>query len=372
MKTVSKEFIIKLILVSVSAFIVFNFGVISGVFSSFIDIFQPIFIGIVFALILNVPLELFENKVFKSIKKQKLRFYLSVFCSVVLLIGFIVLFIVLIIPAGVKGVQSMIIQVNSGTGFEQLADSNAMLNFLLTQGKKLYENLVGKLSDYVPKLMTIAQSIIKVLGNLLMGIFIAIMMVINRDNLKAQFGKLLRFLIKRPKLVSLIRVSNIALKKFSKYLAGQLTEAILLGTVCYIFMSILGLPYAALISMIIGFVNLIPIVGAYIGGAFSAVIILAVSPVKALIFIIFIIILQQLESFTTYPIIVGRYVGLNSFWIIVSIVIWGGIFGFWGMFLGVPLTAFLQEVINQYIREKDRVKLLASDGTELFPPNGDK
>ncbi|HKL74192.1 MAG TPA: AI-2E family transporter [Clostridia bacterium] len=366
MKIVNKEFVVKLVLISVAAFAIFNLGTIIGLFNSFIDIFQPIFIGIVFALILNVPLELLETKVFKGIKKQKVRFYLSVFCSIILLVGCIVLFIVLIIPAGIEGVQSVITQVNSGTGFDQLADGNALLNFLLTQGKKLYGNLIVKISDYVPKLMTIAQSVLKVLGNIVMGLFIAIMMVINRDNLKKQFSKLLHFLIKRPKLASLIIVSNIALKKFSKYLAGQLTEAILLGTVCYIIMSILNLPYAALISMIIGFVNLIPIVGAYIGGAFSAVIILAVSPVKALIFIIFIIILQQLESFTTYPIIVGKYVGLNSFWIIVSIVVWGGIFGFWGMFLGVPLTAFLQEVISLYIKDKNRIKLLASDGSELY------
>ncbi len=366
MKSVNREFVIKLLLVAAAAFVVFNFGIISGALSSAVDILQPVFIGIVFALVLNAPLEFFEKKVFRKIKKDKVRFYLSVICSVSILLGFIVLFIMLIIPAGITGLKNVIEQMNTGTGFEELADGNAVLNFLVTQGKKLYEKLVGKLSDYVPKLMTIAQNVLKVLANIVMGIFIAIMMIFNRDNLKAQFAKLLRFYIKRPKLVSILKVSNIALGKFSKYLAGQLTEAVLLGTVCYIFMLILNLPYAALISMIIGFVNLIPIVGAYIGGAFSAIIILAISPVKALIFVIFIIILQQVESFTTYPIIVGKYVGLNGFWITVSIVIWGGVFSFWGMFLGVPLTAFLQEVINEYIKEKDRVKQLAEDTNGLF------
>jgi len=282
------------------------------------------------------------------------------------LLGVITLFIILIIPAGVKSIQNMVAQVSSGTTFDKLADGNAILNFLVKEGSKYYDKLIEQLKNYVPKLMSLAQNVLKVMGNILMGLFIAIMMVSNRENLKTQFGKLLHSLIKRPKLVSIIRISNIALKKFSKYLAGQLTEAILLGTVCYIFMTILQLPYAALVSLIIGFVNLIPIVGAYIGGAFSAIIILSVSPVKALIFVIFIVILQQLEAFTTYPIIVGKYVGLNSFWIIVSIVIWGGVFGFWGIFLGVPLTAFLQEVINQYIKEKDRIKELANDGKQLF------
>lgn len=366
MKVLNKEFVIKLLLSGAAAFVVFNFGVVAGVFNSIVDILQPIFIGIVFALILNAPLELFETKILKGIKKPKVRFYLSALFSIILLIGFLTLFFVLIIPAGIKGMQNVLTQVNSASGFEQLADGNAILNFLLVQGRKLYENLIGKLSDFAPKLMTIAQNVIKIVANLVMGIFIAIMMILNRDKLKAQFFALFNFFIKKPKLITLIKVSNIALKKFSKYLAGQLTEAVIFGTACYIFMIMLKLPYAALISLVMGFGNLIPIVGAYLGGAFSTVIILAISPVKALVFVIFIIILQQLESFTTYPIVVGRYVGLNSFWILFSIIIWGGIFGFWGMFLGVPLTAFLQEVLSLYIKEKDRVKLITKDGGEFF------
>ena len=366
MKEVKKDFIIKLLLITAAAFFVFNFGVVAGVFNSVIDIMQPIFIGIVFALILNAPLELFESTLFKRVKKEKTRFYLSAICAIVLMLGFLVLFFALIVPAGINSVQSMLSQVNSANGFEQLADGNAFLNFLVVQGKKLYQKLIGRLSDFTPKLVTIAQSVVKVIANLVTGMFLAILMIFNRNSLKAQFAKVFDFMIKKPKLISLIKVSNIALKKFSRYLAGQLAEAFIFGTACYIFMSILRLPYAALISLIMGFSNLIPIAGAYIGGALSTILILAISPLKALIFVVFIIALQQLESVTTYPIVVGKYVGVNGFWILLSIIIWGGLFGFWGLLLGVPLTAFLQEVLNQYIKEKNRIKLLAKDNAELF------
>jgi predicted PurR-regulated permease PerM len=367
MKSVCKEFICKLILVTIAGFIVFNFALVSGMFSSLIEILQPIFIGIVFALILNVPLDIFENKIFKKIKKAKIRFSLSLVCSVILLLGLISLILGLFFPAVVSSVQGLIEQVSSGSSFDELAGQNQFMNFIVTKGKELYESLISRINELMPKVMTIAQNVLKVAINIFMGIFIAIMLVSNRDNLKKQIRDLLHTFVKKPRIISIVKVSDIALTKFSKYLAGQLVEATLLASVCYIFMLILKLPYPALVSIIIGVVNLIPTIGAYVGGAFSAIIIFAVNPMQALIFIIFIIALQQIEAFTTYPIIVGRYVGLNSFWIIISLIIWGGIFGFWGLFLGVPLTAFLQEVITEYMKSKNEMKSLANNNETLWP-----
>ena len=218
--------------------------------------------------------------------------------------------------------------------------------------EKLYHFIINRLNSYAPKMVEIAQNAVKVMLNILFGLALAIMLLVNRDKVKIQIAKLATCILKKDKIDKLQEVTGIAVSKFSRYLGGQVIEAFILGLACYFGMLILRLPYAPLVSLIVGFVNLIPIVGAYIGGALCTIIIFAVSPIKAAIFVVFILILQQIEAFTTYPIIVGKYVGLNGFWIMVSIIVWGGLFGFWGVFLGVPLTAFLHDYFKLIMEKK--------------------
>ena len=123
-------------------------------------------------------------------------------------------------------------------------------------------------------------------------------------------------------------------------------------------------PFSDRLSPVKSFVKLDPIRGPYVGGALGAILIFSVSPAKALIFIVFVIILQQVEAFTTYPVIVGKYVGLSGFWIMVSIVVWGGLFGFWGVFLGVPLTAFLHDYLKMLLSPKDTEIMLLPGKTD--------
>lgn len=183
---------------------------------------------------------------------------------------------------------------------------------------------------------------------MLFGAFVAVMLLVGKDSVKRQFVKTLELALPVKKKEKLLSFLKKILAKFSKYLGGQVTEAFILGTVCYVVMLLLKVPYPALVGLIIGFVNLIPVVGAYIGGAVCCILVFAVDPAKALVFLIAVFILQQIESFTTYPVIVGKYVGLSGFWITVSVLVWGGLFGFWGLFLGVPITAVLQD----FLREK--------------------
>ena len=224
---------------------------------------------------------------------------------------------------------------------------------------ELFKEFLTKITEYLPKILAIMQNVFTVLYNVLFGIVISIMLLINRKNVIATLKKAL-FLIFKNKTNRLLSLSKLGINKFSKYLGGQIIEAFILGFACFITMSLLKVPYSALVSLIIGFSNLIPIFGAYIGGAVCFILVFSTSPTKALVFLIAVIILQQIEGFTTYPIIVGKYVGLNGFWITVSIIIWGGIFGFWGMFLGVPITALLFDIFENLYQKKDTENKIVS------------
>lgn len=336
----------KLVAITLAALLVFNFTFFRGAFNKVFEILQPIFVGIVFALILNMPLEFLEKRVLKKIKRQGLKRFLSLALSIAFFLGILALVFGLALPAAAKSMQKLYSQVADQTIWQNLRNHGGFTAGVGKYGELAYNFAVKNMGNVVPKALSLAHDVFRVVINLVLGLAIAIMLLAHRENLKAQLSKTLTKLCKRERIVRMAKVGDIAFKKFSRYLGGAVIEAFILGIACFIFMSILRLPYAALISLIIGFVNLIPYIGAYLGGAVSTIIIFAVSPVKALIFIIFIVILQQVEAFTTYPVIVGKYVGLNGFWIVVSVVVWGGVFGFWGIFLGVPFTAFLHDYIK--------------------------
>lgn len=343
MKKLPLDFVVKVLFIALAAFVVLNFPMLKGLCGKIIGVFQPIFIGIVFALIINVPMEFCYNKLLKKMRKEKLKKILSLLFGIIVFGGIFGAVIGIALPAGAKSVQSIIEQMSSGDMWEKISSSGSFGKAVVSLGDKLYHFIVNRLNSHTPQMVALAQNAVKVLLNILFGLAIAIMLLANRDKVRLQIIKLAGCIFKKEKIDRFGEVTTIAISKFSRYLGGQVIEAFILGLACYFFMLILRLPYAPLVSLIIGFVNLIPIVGAYIGGALCTIIIFAVSPIKALVFVVFILILQQLEAFTTYPIIVGRYVGLNGFWIMVSIIVWGGLFGFWGVFLGVPLTAFLHD-----------------------------
>lgn len=346
MKKISVEYVIKLALAAVALFLALNFGYVKMGFSKLLDVLQPVFIGIILALILSVPMDFFEYKLLKNIKKHRLRKTVALILAAVVLSGVLAIIFLLAVPAAVNGVKNLLTQVADENYWNNLKASGAFLNFIITQCQRLFNRFINSANDYMPALIELAQNVLKLLGNFLLGIGVAIMILANRDKLKYQMKRIIRRVFKKQRVLQIAEVTELAIDKFSRYLGGQIIEAVVLGFVCYIFMIILRLPYPALISLIIGFANLIPILGAYIGGGVAAIIIFAVSPSKALVFIVFDLILQQIEGWTTYPIIVGKYVGLNGFWIILSITVLGGLFGFWGVFLGVPVTAFLHDYIG--------------------------
>lgn len=350
MKNSRADFFIKLAAITLAAFVVFNFGTVGGFFGNVFKILQPVLIGIVLALAMSVPLRFFERRVFRKAEKPRLKEFLCLTMTFLIFGGVVAFLAVLIIPQGIKSVKDLMERFSSGD-ISAAVSSIGEMDFLQKFFEKIYSFISARISEYLPKIMSVMQTVFTGLYNVLFGAVIAIMLVINRKNVKTQLKKAIGLIFKERNIKVHAFLIN-ASEKFSRYLGGQLTEACILGFACYLTMLVLKVPYAALVSLIIGFMNLIPIIGAYIGGALCAVIVFAADPSKVLVLIIAIIVLQQIEGFTTYPVIVGKYVGLNGFWITVSIIIWGGLFGFWGMFLGVPLSAFLFDLFDNYYAKK--------------------
>ena len=352
MKKKYADYLIKLTFLTLALFIVFDFSVVSGLINKLFSVCKPVFFGVVFFMILSVPYDLFFTVVFKKIKKEKLKKILSFVCTVLLVGGALTLFILLILPQSIESVKEIAEIFSSSRG--ELAAHSPIMSALVTFGQKAYEYVAARFSEYVPALLDRVSDVFTGVYNVLFGAFIGLLLLACREGVKRQFVHTALLVLPESKAEKVFSFLRRVVKKFSRYLGGQVTEAFILGTACYLVMSLLRVPYPALIGFVIGFGNLIPVVGAYIGGAVCGVLVFAVSPIKCLVFAVAVFILQQLEAFTTYPVVVGKYVGLSGFWIAVSVPVWGGLFGFWGLLLGVPVTAVIQDLLRaEFLRRKN-------------------
>lgn len=353
MKKKYADYLIKLTFLTLALFIVFDFSVVSGLFGKLFSVSKPVFFGIVFFMILSVPYDFFRNRVFIKIKKEKIRKFLSYLCTLILAGGALTLLVMLILPQSVESVKDIAEKFSSASSRNELAGTNAFFGLVFDLGKKIYDFLTERFAEYVPAVLEQVTDIFTGAYNVLFGVFIGLLLLACRDGVKRQFKHTVLLALPEEKAEKVFSFLRRVLLKFSRYLGGQVTEAFILGTACYLVMSLLRVPYPALIGFVIGFSNLIPVVGAYIGGALCAVLVFSVSPVKCLVFVVAVFVLQQIEAFTTYPVIVGRYVGLSGFWIAVSVPVWGGLFGFWGLFLGVPVTAVIQDILRaRFLKNK--------------------
>jgi len=354
MKKKYADYLIKLTFLTLALFIVFDFSVVSGLINKLFAVCKPVFFGVVFFMILSVPYDLFFTVVFKKIKKEKLKKILTFVCTVLLVGGALTLFILLILPQSFESVKEIAETFSSPASRGELAEQNPLMSVLVTFGQKAYEHVAARFSEYVPALLDRVSDVFTGVYNVLFGAFIGLFLLACRDGVKRQFMHTVLLILPEDKAKTVFSFLRRVVKKFSRYLGGQVTEAFILGTACYLVMTLLRVPYPALIGFVIGFSNLIPVVGAYIGGAVCGVLVFAVSPIKCLVFIVAVFVLQQIEAFTTYPVVVGKYVGLSGFWIAVSVPVWGGLFGFWGLLLGVPVTAVIQDLLRaEFLRRKN-------------------
>lgn len=216
----------------------------------------------------------------------------------------------------------------------------------------LQKELLPNVNSYAKQLASGVMSVLNVLYNMLIGIIVAIYLLIGKRVFAAQAKKITYGLFRQDHADILIYYVRLANKMFSGFITGKIVDSTIISILCFVAMSILHLPYAVLVSVVVGVTNVIPVFGPYIGAVPSVILILLVNPVQALYFLILIVILQQLDGNIIGPAILGESTGLSAFWVLFSILVFGGLWGIVGMLVGVPLFAVIYEMIADYVNAR--------------------
>ena len=234
----------------------------------------------------------------------------------------------------------------------------------------LFDGVIDMIKSYggdaVSFIISTVSSLFTWIVNFFVGIIFAVYILLNKEQLASQGNRILQRFVSEKwchKIKYVLRVLNDC---FRRYIVGQSVEAVILGVLCCIFMLIFGFPYATMISACIAFTALIPVAGAYIGGAVGFVMIMTESPAQAFLFVLFLVILQQLEGNLIYPRVVGSSMGLPGIWVLAAVVVGGGVAGVLGMLIGVPLAAALYRMIRHDMR-KHAVKQAEQTDAEESP-----
>lgn len=327
---------------------------------------KPVLIAVFFALIFHNPINFLSEKVFKKIKKEKLRYAIALTVVYVVIFGALFIGIYFLVPSfmeSVKGFAEKLPEYGK-TLVEKL--NSVLAGMGMTEDK--INNLTTGLGDKILSAIGGAEGIfgkLKTLGsgalNLFFSVVLSIYMLLDRKRLIRQLGMFNKAIMTDKVYYIAHKTVTVSGVIFSKFLGGQFIEAVLLAVVTLGGMYALRLPYAPLVSAVVFVSNLIPLLGAYIGGVVGFVMIAFVDIKKALIFVAFSIILQQLENNITYPKVVGNSLGLSGFWIMAAVLVGGSLFGFWGVMLGVPATAVVYKMLGYALKKDDGSGALLPD-----------
>lgn len=344
-----------------------NIGVVADAVAWVAALVMPLILGVVFALILNVPMRFFESHIWNKTQKrvlQKLRRPVSFVVSLVLIVGILAGVIWLVIPELVDAlkliVESAIDFANTLSAMDtaelaELPFGNLLLN---TDWDKILADLQTWLKEQSGTIMDTAVGTISSLVGGVVDFFIAfvfsVYILFSKEKLKAQTCRLIRAWLPKGFGEWSIHAAAVASENFRNFVSGQTLEAVILGVLCMIGMWILQIPYAPMVGALVGVTALIPVVGAFVGAIVGGFMILTVDPWKAVIFIVFLVILQQLEENLIYPRVMGSRVNLPAMWILAAVTIGGGIAGPVGMLLGVPVTSTLYVLVREATQQREK------------------
>ena len=313
----------------------------------------PLLIGCVIAYIINILMSFYEKHYFPRSKKKgvvKSRRPVCMLVAFITLVVIIVLLITLVVPELVASIELLVAQVpgairsllawlkSTGIVTEELLATMGDIDW---QSK--LEQIIGVLTTGVGNVMgaaiNVVSSVFSGVVTALFSLIFSVYLLTGKEKLGNQVNKVMHRYIKEGVYTKLKYVLSALNECFHKYIVGQCTEALILGALCTIGMWIFGFPYAAMTGAVIAFTALIPVAGGYIGAAVGAFMIMTVSPMKALLFLVYIVVLQQLEGNLIYPRVVGSSMGLPAIWVLAAVTIGGGVMGIAGMLIGVPLAA---------------------------------
>lgn len=335
-----------------------------------IKLLTPFLIGIVLAFVLNFALKMFESRVFVKLahhKKTSVRKWvrpLSVLCSYVLLILIVSLLLTVVIPQLVTSISTLSGNINGYITTLQ-AEAERLITWLkldpvildniYTMFWNNMENIPDMLVNMLKSVPQLASMLFTLGGgvlNAVVGFIVSIYLLLNKETLFSQMGRIVRAFLPAKVADRVHEGAEISARTFTNYVSGQLLDALFVGIVSVIGLTLFRFPYAMLIGVVMGITNIIPFFGPFIGAVPGVLLLLIISPVKALLYIVFVLVVQQVDGNIIAPKIIGDSVGLPPLWVIFAVTIGGGLFGIAGMVLGTPVFAIFYNLIGRLVRRR--------------------
>ena len=328
--------------------------------------FAPLFIGIAIAFVLHRPCNFFARIYEAHLPGRGKRAArgLAVATSYVLLIAFLAVLVALVVPELIKSLERFVSNLSTyGSNFQQLFDwvvekfqleSLEDLNFTgaFDDLNSLLSRALELLTDTMPHLISATGVVVSAVVTGVLAIVFSVYMLSGAPRLLAQCRRVAVTYLPKKMVGPFLSVARLTADTFTRYVTGQVTEACILGCLCFVGMCVFRFDYAPLISVIIGVSALIPVAGAYIGAILAVVLLVMIDPMQAVWFLIFLVILQQLEGNLIYPKVVGTSLGLPGIWVLAAVTVGSSLLGFVGLVISVPITAVLYTLLKQDLRAR--------------------
>ncbi|HAS73578.1 MAG TPA: AI-2E family transporter [Clostridiales bacterium UBA8960] len=349
-----------------------NLDKVIAVLGHLLSVLMPLIIGIAIAFVLNLLLRMIESDHILNNKRLRSIHFVSknmraigIMLTYTVTITVFVLMFIFIVPQVIDSSKTLIDKLpeygrqitDFGTRvYNDLGLSEAIISEWFGNFKDIFVGLSEFTASTLITLFNVTKDVTSGALNLFLGTIFSVYLLAQKEKLIETASKINRAFNREDIAEGFESLGKETSHIFSRFVGGQLTEAMILGTLCFIGLILFKIPYAPLVSVLVGITSLIPIVGAFIGIVPSFLIIAMESPTQALLFLVFILILQQFEGNFIYPKVVGNAIGISGFWVFLAIIVGGGLFGILGMLLGVPLMAvaytILRRVVNNRLKEK--------------------
>ncbi len=365
-KLFDKKIVFYIVLFAFLMLVVQNFTVVTDTLSLVWNIVTPLIIGGVIAYVIGIPIAKIELLLKKAnIKSNGLLRLLSLIITILLLV-LVALSLVSFVapqiwnifveigaqfPAFLVEVEAWVLENEDIVPYivATIEDVNINWEELVSNA---WDYISGGLNDFLENSVSVVSGLFSSVFNMVISVVFALYLIFEKDRIVAQINRFTKVFFPKIRTAKLDNAIVVADKTFSSFIVGQCTEAVVLGALCTAGMLLLGLPYATTIGVFVGVTALVPMVGGYVGAGVGAFLIFMSDPMSALFFLIYIVILQQLEGNLIYPRVVGNSIGLPGIWVLVAVVVGGGVAGVVGMLLGVPLAATIYKLLRSEMRER--------------------
>ena len=370
-----------------------KFDVVLGVLKTIWDIIFPFVLGGAIAFLTNVPMSFLEKKIFENVKKKnkivrKLKRPISLILTIVLVVGVIALVMFGVIPQLTRTMGTLVTSINDfipqmqswiGEFFhnnQEIMNLVDQIEFDPDQAIKWGISLLGNgAGNMMNTTMSALGSIVSGVATFFIAFSFACYILFQKEKLHIQIRKVFFAFLPRQKADTFLKVCSLTYRTFANFLAGQCLEAVILGSMFVVTLSILKMPYALLIGILIAFTALIPIFGAFIGCAVGSFLIFMVNPQQAILFVIVFLVLQQIEGNLIYPHVVGESVGLPSIWVLAAVTIGGNLMGIVGMLVFIPLLSVLYTIFREFVYlrlKKQNIKQVTKTEIEEYTKEEDE